>query len=372
MSHEINRWQFALLIVNFIVGSSLLMAPTTATMIAKQDAWISMGIATLIGLGVNVVLYLFLKKYNYTSIFRINELVGGKVIGTFLNMILIFSGIHLTALIVRNFSNFVNTVALPETSTHVIVVMVLFLVVYSVSKGVQNLGRVNEVILPIMILVVIATLLFVLNKFEGDLLVPILENGWFPILHAAHPIIGFPFIEMLLFSALATYVSDKKHLLFYVLAAIAFSGIVLSLAIAVTVGVEGAFFAGRETYATYSMARNIEVGELFQRVEAAIGIVWLLSLFAKISVCVMAVVLGLQHISKKKTYTSFIFPIAILVWAMSFHLHPDIVDFGDFVLKNWTFYWLSIYIIVISVLTIGILMKKHRLTKEETAHQKSM
>ncbi|MBM7096046.1 endospore germination permease [Bacillus sp. H-16] len=368
MKHTINRWQFALLVANFIVGSSLLMAPSAAAMFAEQDAWISMGGAGLIGIGINTVLFLLLKKYNYTSIFHIIELVSGKWIGTIVNLVLIFAGAHLAALVMRNFSNFVNIVALPETSIHVVIFMALILVVYSVSKGVQNIGRVNEVVLPVMIFVVLGTLLVVLNKFHWDFLLPVLDKGWLPVMEGIHPLVGFPFVEMMLFSALATYVSDKKHLITYTLVAIGFSGSVLMLAIVVTLGVEGPFLAGRETYATYSMARSIEIGELFQRVEAAIGIVWLLSLIVKITVCFLAVILGLQHISRKKTYTPFILPIAILIWAMSEHLHPDIVDFTDFVLKNWTFYWLTVYGIVIAVLVSGIVMKKHRFTKENTTH----
>ncbi|TMW72962.1 GerAB/ArcD/ProY family transporter [Alteribacter natronophilus] len=360
MKNSINRWQFGLLIINFIVGSSLLMAPTAATSLAGEGAWLSMLLATGAGVTLNVLLYILLRKYRFASVYVISELVTGKIAGTLLNILFICAVLHLTSLIMRNFANFTNTVALTETSSHVVVWMPIVLMIFSVSKGVQNIGRVNEVLLPLMLTVVIGTLLLVLNNFETSHLVPLFEDGLFPLVHGAYPILGFPFIEMLVFTALATFVTDKKHLITYTAWSIGISGIILALAIVVTIGVESTYFASRETYATYSMARNIEIGELFQRVEAAIGIVWLLSLFIKMTVCLLGVLLGLQHISKKDGYGAFIFPCAVLVWAMSHHLHPDIVDFSDFVLKNWTLYWGAIYIVMTGVLMTGILLGKHR------------
>ncbi|PYZ97759.1 hypothetical protein CR205_03970 [Alteribacter lacisalsi] len=360
MKHQINRWQFGLLIINFVVGSSLLMAPTATTALAEQNGWISIILAASAGILLNIPVYLLMRQYGYASIFAISEAVTGKIIGTVLNILFIAVTLHLTALIMRNYANFTNTVALPETSPHIVVWMGLILMIFSVSKGVQNIGRVNEVLLPLMLFVVLGTLLVVLNKFDGAYLLPVLEGGWFPIVHGAYPTLGFPFIELLVFTSLVTFVSDKKHLLTYIVWSIAISGFVLSSAILVTVGVESPDFTARETFATYAMARNIEIGELFQRVEAAIGIVWLLSLFIKMTVCLLCALFGLQHISKRGSYGVFVFPCAVLVWAMSDHLHPDIVDFSDFVLKNWTLYWGSVYIVLTGVLAGGILSGRHR------------
>ncbi|WP_156911613.1 hypothetical protein [Salibacterium aidingense] len=68
--------------------------------------------------------------------------------------------------------------------------------------------------------------------------------------------------------------------------------------------------------------RSIELGTLFQRVEAFIDIVWMVALFVKITVCFLSAQVCLSHLSRSGDYYSFLFPTGLLVWTMSCHLAP--------------------------------------------------
>ncbi|UTR10233.1 endospore germination permease [Evansella sp. LMS18] len=359
MNHGISSTQMYLMVVNFTVGSSLLMAAGLTLPLADRNAWLAMGTALTAGILLNLIMLYLLKKYNFSSVYVIFDHVAGKWGGLIISIIFIFSALYLCSLIIMNLTFFLTLVAIPEMPGHVFQIMSLILVIYSASKGLQNLGRVSEASTPFILVIIFLTFIFILNKFNLDLLRPVLNEGIIPVFQASYSVIGFPFIELILLYALFPYVTRKKRLIPIFLSGMILAGFTLIIAIIFTIGVEGSVIAGRQPYATYSMARHIEIGELFQRVEAAIGIVWILSLIIKILIAFMVALFGLQHISRKTSYTSFILPASIIIWAMSNHLHTDIVDFAEFVAVNWTFYWMTIYIIVLMVLVSGVIFKKH-------------
>lgn len=337
-----------------------MMAPNMTAAYAGKDGWLSMLLACALGVLCNLLLLYLLSKYQYSSIFDIAEQIAGKIGGTLFTILFLFITLHLTALVLRNFSNFMTTVLLPEVRPDSFEIMMVILVIFSVSKGVQNIARINEIIAPLMIIFILLTLILVSNNLESENILPVLDQGWHAIFHGAYPVFGFPFIEMIVFTAFLPFVADKTWLKTYYLFALTIAGLLLSAAILVTIGVEGESIAKREVYSAYSMARSIELGTLFQRVEAFIGIVWMVALFVKITVCFLSVQFCLSHLSRSGDYYSFLFPTGLLVWTMSSHLHHDLIDFTEFVAKNWTLYWLSLYIIIILLLFIGLLFGKHK------------
>ncbi|MFB5661451.1 endospore germination permease [Alteribacillus sp. HJP-4] len=360
MNHSISRWQLTAIVISFTVGSSLLMAPNITAAAADQDGWISMLLATFVGLLLNLLMLKLLSMYNYASVYDIYDRILGKIGGAFFSFLFMFITLHLAALVMRNYSNFMISVAIPEINSDVFVVMMMILVIFSASKGLQNLARISQLFAPFLIILISLALLLVSNNFKLENVTPVTDESWKSIMEGAYPIIGFPFIEMLVFTALLSFITNKTKIYRFYLIGTAVGGVLLSIAIFVTIGVEGPSVVDREVYAAYSMARSIQLGIILQRLEAVIGILWIVALFVKITVCFLAIQFGLSHYTKGADYTRYVLPVAILVWTMSEHLHPDLVDFTDFVAINWTLYWLTAYVIFITILGVGILFKKHK------------
>jgi spore germination protein (amino acid permease) len=342
------------------MGSSLLMAPNLTAFFSNQDAWLSMILAVLIGLFVNLIWIYVLKRYQYRSIFRITEVAGGKILGTILNIIIIFYALHLASYVVRNISNFMISNVIPESSPWTFQIMILLLAIYSCYYGLNNVARVNEFLTPFMILFFIFSLLLTLNQFRFSHIQPIFEQGFLKISQGAYTTTGFPFIEIILMGSMFTYVKDKKKLLMKYLIGILFGGITLIITVFLAVGVEGAYMVKRQSYPTFEVMRDISIVNIFERIEVVIAVVWIFGILVKVIVCLFAAMKGLQHLSKHSSYHSFLLPAGILIWAMSNHLHPNSMEFTDFVGQNWTLWWFSLYLILMLVLGIGIVRKKDK------------
>ncbi|MFG6495046.1 endospore germination permease [Fictibacillus sp. UD] len=358
MNHTINRWQLVLIVISFIMGSSLLMAPNLTAFFSAQDAWLSMILAVVIGLLLNIIWILILKRYGFRSIFRLTEVAGGKIVGTLLNIIIIFYALHLASYVVRNLSNFMISNVIPESSPWTFQFMILLLAIYSCFYGLNNIGRVNEFLTPFMILFFIGSLAITLNQFRFSHIQPVFEQGLLKISQGAYTTTGFPFIEIILMGSMLTYVKNKEKLAKNYLSGFLIGGIALIITVFAAVGVEGAYMVKRQSYPTYELMRDISVINIFERVEVIIGVVWIFGILVKIIVCLFTALKGLQHISKFSSYHPFLLPAGLLIWAMSNHLHPNSMEFTDFVGQNWTLWWFTLYLILLLVLGIGILRKK--------------
>lgn len=359
MNHTITRTQFLLLTTSFITGSSLLMAPGLTAANAKNDAWLAMLLAVCTGLFLNILLVFMLKKYSYASIFVITERAAGPFFGGFINLLIVFYALHLAAYVIRNLSNFMISSVNTEGTSSIYEIPLILVVIYTIYFGVNNIARVNEFFLPIMLVLLFASFGLVANQFEFSNLKPFLSDGIQPLVQAVYPTLGFPFIEIMTMFSIISYVKNKKNLGRLYLIFLFASGIILVITVLLAVGIQGYDLVQRQSYSTFEMMRNITVVKLFERIEVLIGTFWIFGIFVKIALCFLTAMLGLQSLSKHRNYKPFLIPSAIIVWVMSLEFHPGVVDFTQYVNNVWTLWWLTLYLIVCFVLLIGIVRKQH-------------
>ncbi|MBP1989844.1 GerAB/ArcD/ProY family transporter [Paenibacillus eucommiae] len=358
MNHSISRWQLVLMVISFLYGSSFLMAPGLTAFFSFQDAWISMFFSVMIGLLLNVVWMFLLKSYGYESIFWIVEHVGGKWLGTVINLLIVFYAVHLASYVVRNLSNFMVVSISPMSNQWTYQIMIILLAVYSCYYGLNNIARVNEFLNPWMLLLFIISVALTANQFNFNHLRPVFEQSMKSILHGSYTTIAFPFLDIILLGSVLTYVKQKEKLMKYYLTGILFAGMILVLTIFLTLGTQGPYMVIRQPYPTFSMMRDITLIKNFERVEALVAVVWIFGILVKITLSLFAALKGLQHISRHESYTSFLIPAGIITFVMSNEIHTNTVDYTDWVAKYWTLFYFTLYLILIIVLIMGKARKK--------------
>jgi hypothetical protein len=139
----------------------------------------------------------------------------------------------------------------------------------------------------------------------------------------------------------------------YYLIGVWFAGMVLILTIVLTLGTQGPYMVIRQSYSTFSMMRDITLIKNFERIEVLIGVFWVFGILVKITLCLFAALRGLQHISRHKSYNSFLVPVGILICVMSNAIHRNTIDFTSWVAKYWTLWWFTLYLILIIMMIIG-------------------
>ncbi|MGP4075881.1 GerAB/ArcD/ProY family transporter [Halobacillus sp. K22] len=358
MNIQLTKYQLFTVTTNFVIFSSILMAPALTVTAAKQDGWISMLFAFIIGLLLNLVYVLILKKHQYPSLFSLIDRAAGKWIGTLLNLVVMFYALHLAAMVVRNLSNFIVSSVFPNAHPWIYQILVISIVAFTAFYGVRNLFLINELLSPLLFLIVGTSLILIIKDFSFIEIKPVFHSSFQSIFEGAYATLGFPFIEALIIGNFFHYVQQKKQLMFVYLSGISLGGITLVIAVLLIIGNDGAYMVARETYPTYSVLRDIEFTTIFERIEILIALAWITGLFFKITVCFLVVMMGFKHLSNSKSYRPFIIPIAILTWAMTNHLHKTVMDFSNFVTSSWTLYWFTLYSVLMMVFLIGFLRQK--------------
>ena len=72
------------------------------------------------------------------------------------------------------------------------------------------MARTNRFITPFLIFILIITLLFVIPRANPTNFLPILENGWLPVIKHSFLILTFPFGETILFMSFFNTIEEKK------------------------------------------------------------------------------------------------------------------------------------------------------------------
>ncbi|MFC0188616.1 endospore germination permease [Fictibacillus aquaticus] len=360
MNHNLNHWQLSLIVFSFIMGSSLLMAPNLTSFFSGQDAWISMILAVIIGFLINILWLFLLKRYQFQSIFALNELTAGKIMGTAVNITIVFYALHLAAYVIRNLSNFMIANVIPESNPWTYQIMIILLAVYTTYYGFNNIARVSEFLNPWMFLLFIGSLLLTINKFEFSNLKPVFDQKFVYIAQGAYSTTGFPFIEIILLGSVFVYVKQKEKLTKSYMAGLLWGGAVLIITVIAVVGVQGDYMVKRQSYPTYELMRNISVVSILERIEVLITVVWIFGILVKVVVCLFAAVSGLKHISGHTSMRVFLLPCAILIWSMANHIHENMMEFTDFVGQNWTMWWFTLYAVIVIFLIAGIMRGKDK------------
>ncbi|QHE51255.1 endospore germination permease [Pontibacillus sp. HMF3514] len=358
MKHTITHIQLFFITTNFIIGSSLLLAPITTGSVAYEDAWLSMILAVIAGLLFNLLILYLIKKNNYCSLFEIVDHAFGKWAGTIINFIIILFTIHLCALVVGNTDDFMVVIK-PDTSPQFYQTLMIALAMYSAVSGLKSLGKTNETMSILLYFAFAVSFILLLPNVDMNYFKPFLYRGWVPVIQGGYNTLGVPFLELILLSTLFTFVQDKRKIKTAYISGLLVGGGVLIAFVAFAIGAEGSYMIQRETYPTYALMRDIHFTAVFQRIEILIGIVWIFVLFAKIAVLFIIVMLGIQHLGRTLGYNAYIVPMAIIIWTVCNLTHENIIENTDFVGKSWTLYSFSIYLMAIFSMVVGFIRGKN-------------
>ncbi|QGH33356.1 GerAB/ArcD/ProY family transporter [Gracilibacillus salitolerans] len=208
---QISNIQLFALIVTFEIGSTTLFALGVG---AKRDAWIVVLLSFLLSfilLWVYTEIPKYYPKQNFAEI--LNDCLGFMLA----KPLLFLYSMYFLGQATHNFYEFgalIKMTALPNTPLLVILFMFIVVMVYILHKGIEVISRSIEIFLPYLFFFLLAA--YFLNMISGDFeianLLPILGEGFQPVLTEIPNIVAFPFGEMVVFLVIWHYV-QKQHLI---------------------------------------------------------------------------------------------------------------------------------------------------------------
>ncbi|WPC44367.1 GerAB/ArcD/ProY family transporter [Clostridium sp. JS66] len=314
---------FALMFV-FEVGSTTLFV---LGIDAKQDAWIVILIALLIGLGFIWIYTELQKSFPDKNYVEIILTVLGKKLGV---PFVILTGLGYfwhCARNLREFGELITITALPETPLWLINFIFVLVSIYVLIKGVEVLARASEIIMPIIILFIISLYILVYISTDVDFrrLTPILQGGIMPVLKAVPSVIMFPFGEMFVFLMYWNYANEKMVIRKTAMKAVFWSGILLCCSVIMNITVLGVKYSSIAAIPLVETIRLINIGNIITNIDAIGIIIMFLGGFFKMSTYLNAVISVITTLFKIKYHRLTIFLVAFTLLWFSIIFEPSYV-----------------------------------------------
>jgi len=336
MNDNLTQKQATLLIVMFIIGSSMLMV---MGMEAKRDIWIAI-ITGMIASAIIMLIYIrLLTALPGRDFYETIQYFLGKGGSKIIIFLFTWFSFDLCAIVLRNYSQFVITVGLKETPMVVVMCVMIAVCALAVYYGIETIGRWNEVFVYFVIGFILISVLLVSGNMDINNLLPVFDNGLKPILKGAFGVITFPFIEtvvfLLAFPAFSKGVSVEKVFLKGLL----FGGVIIIITSVSDILVLGSSVAEGMYYPTYSSFSTIHLGDFIYRLEAIAAIVFIVSVFIKLTILLYGACKGAAHLFNVKDFKFIIIPISILVINFSkFSFNDNMLIYQQWIMKVWPYY----------------------------------
>lgn len=355
----INNKQGISLFTMFIIGA---LAIVGQGLTAKQDIWISIIIAFLFLVPMLYIDSKILSLFPGKDLYDILTVVFGKFIGKIITLIYIWYSFHLGALVIRTFSSFVNIISFPETPEQVMAIFMGLLCIFTVKAGIEVIARFSRFTLPMVLLILAVTIIISLSKADFINLRPILYYGIKPVLLSAFGIFALPFGEAVIFTLVFGCLKDSKQSfkVFFISSAI---GILLVLAVAVrNIVVLGVPYASSLYFPSYAAVRTLRVGDVIQRFEIVVAVVFIFGGFVKTCVCLYALSIGVSKFLNIDNYKHLVAPLGLLMMSFSCTVFESTIEAFSWAGRAYAYYVIPFQIILPIIILVAA---KFKLRKQQ-------
>ncbi|GFN24203.1 GerAB/ArcD/ProY family transporter [Thermanaeromonas sp. C210] len=340
---RISNWQFFMLVMGFLIGSSPLIIPTGP---AKQDAWISHLLAGALGVGAAYLYSSLGGRFPEETPIQYAPRLLGRFLGTLLNLLFLWYALHLAALLLLDFSELYVVAIMVSTPLPVFVGIMAGLGAWAVRAGLEALGRLAELVTPFLIISIILLGLLTLitpglPRWEN--LRPIMAEGPLPPLRGVLPSFAFPFGETVFFLMVFPFlISPGKGHRPFVLAVILIN-LLLATVLVRNIIVLGPAEAARNSFPSLTAIQLINVGDILQRVDPLGIFIWTFGVFLKFSTVFYVFTLGTAQLCNLQDYRPLVLPTALLLTFLAPTIHENLPQLIRFASRTWPFYFFPAY-----------------------------
>ncbi|WP_199614775.1 GerAB/ArcD/ProY family transporter [Paenibacillus alkalitolerans] len=349
----------------FLLGSSLTV-PLAA--VAGHDAWISILLAIVVSSGIAWVYTHLCQLYPGKSMVEIGGELLGRWAGRFIGLCYAWYSFHLGVLVLRNFFEFIQIVALTKTPTVVIAAAMMGIVLWVTFHGMEVVSRCSITLLGFVLIEGTVSTILMGKDFQPGNLLPVIDRGWAPILEGMTQLVGFPFGETILFAMIIPQINIMKQAKKTVLWTLVIAGLLLLLVNVRNTLVLGGL-ASRLIYPSYTAYQYISIADFIERVEPIAVLTWVMGGFIKISVCLYVCAKSLATVLSANRFRTYLIPLSILMIEFSLFVYRDNAELIHFATEVWQWYSIPFQIIIPFLLLLAVTAGKRKRMLPEAADE---
>ncbi len=350
--------QAIIIIINYILGVGILTLPRAlADEVGTPDIWITILISSLFPLAVGFIILMLNNRYPKKTFYQYSSKIVGRILSIIICLSMVTYFITLTSFEVRILAEVTETYLLEGTPIQILLILFLWLTLYLNVGGLNSIARMFQIIFPLTVFIFILLALMSLGLFELKNLRPVLGGGIGPVLKGIKTTsLSYIGIEILII--LSAFLTDPKQGRKVVFVGVLMPTIFYLVTIVIVIGALSLDGVSNLTWPTITLIHSFEFpGIFFERYDSLFLTIWILQIFATISITLYAASLGLSQLFNKKikTFMYILLPVAFFISMLPQNLQQAF-SLGD-MLGNAAIVLFGI--IPIMLLVLSFLRRKH-------------
>lgn len=344
MGKELIRTKQAIcILVLFLLATTFVLAPGAE---AKQDVWIAFLIAMTMALPIYFIYGRILYLFPNNDLYMIITQLFGGVFGRVINIFYIWYSIHIGALVIRNFAEFIQITSLNNTPQIVTMITIGITCIVFCKNSIEVIGRWASFILPFVLIILLINMFFSIPKMNVNHLRPVLFEGMKPVISGAHTVLAFPFAEAVLFIAVFDTLKEKKYVykVFYI--GLLLSGLMLMVTNLRNVLTLGANLVELLYFPSFMAVRMISIGELIERAEITLAVIFILGGLIKVSICIIVASKGIASFFTLSNHKSIIVPVLLAMMSLASLLYTDAMHMFRWDINIYKYYTIPFQLIL--------------------------
>lgn len=353
---KISVLQFSFLIITVILATADVFLPALVAQQAGRDSWFSVIIGTIISIIiVNIFISLALKYPDKTFVEYSCDILG-KPLGKLAGGIFLYYIFIIACISTRNLGEIFVIAFNPKTPIAVFIITIILLAAYAVGKGIETISRMNEILLPVGIMVLIGISALNFKELDFNYFLPIMYDGIIPPLRGSILIQAW-MIETIIILQLMPFLKDKKKIRSSVTASLVVVGLGLQIGVLIIAlfGLATKFFM----FPALEFVRYASFGENFRGIDITIMSVWLGGAFIKISAFTYIFIMGLAQLINIKSHKDLIVPGGVLIATYSMVFSRNVMEETYFIGFIKPFYSLSVVFLLPTLLLLVSTLRKN-------------
>jgi spore germination protein KB len=359
---EISPWQMFNLTTAFVLGTTFIVLPTDLIREADQYGWLVQAWGTLFGVIVGALWLYVYSRFPNLSLVEISRRVLGKYVGGAVSLCYIFFFVQLASWVSRDMGDYMKINMMPKTPLSMFHILALVICAYAVIKGIDSISLVSALMVPFIDVAFWVPFTVMIREWDWQNFLYPSNFRVLPTLIETQYALGFPFMETVAFMMIFPLVRTRLKRSF--LGGVAFSGLLLTLAVFFTIGILGVYRASHLTYPVYTIFREMQFSYFIEHLEAVISVIALFLVFIKLSILFYVAVSAICQLFRIENRGATAFA---LVWVISAYslLFSNIIESSAWINQYLFIYYVPFGIGLPIVFLIGSWIRPAKARKTE-------
>ena len=246
--------------------------------IAKQDSYISMIIAFILGfIPLLLIFYIFNYEPNL-SLPKKNIKLFGNILGTIINIVIIWFTFFIILILFSNLVTFIFSQYLNKTPKLVIAIVFICTIIYVLLHNIKTICRLSMILFFFTIILYLLSLIGLFSEISIDNFKPFLESSYINLFKGSYSFITYNILPLYLLLIIPKNDVDNKYFFRNITIGYIIGFISLLVVLITTIGIFGINLSRLYEYPELNALKYVSLIGVSARIDGILIIQWIFDL----------------------------------------------------------------------------------------------